>query len=396
MKLAADMVAFDLALVDKTPGQVKIQRTEYLPAGALPIIDQGQKPIAGYTDDSGAAYRGPLPVILFGDHTLAFKFVDFDFALGADGVRVLAAKAPFVAKFIYYYLISTPIQSRGYSRHFKFLREVKFPHVAEKEQRRVVGLLEQADRLRHLRAEADKLADSILPALFQKIFGDPVTNPNGWPRKPLGEITAITAPMVDPREPEYMDLPHVGPDRIEGGNGRLLPCLTAREEKLISGKYLFDTSHVLYSKIRPYLRKVALPEFSGLCSADMYPVSPLPKKTTREFLWALLLSSAFTNYTSEHSGRANMPKLNREQFAAYDCAVPPFDLQCKFSNQIGQLRQLESKRIVAHQNIETLFATMLHRAFTGELTAKWREAHLKELLVEMEHQAKLLRMPANN
>jgi type I restriction enzyme S subunit len=270
-----------------------------------------------------------------------------------------------------------------------------FPLPALREQRRIVEILEQADALRQKRAEADAIADRLLPALFNKTFGDQVSNQNKWPRKPLGEITAITAAMVDPRKTEYLDLPHVGPDRIESGNGMLLPCNSAREERLISGKYLFNPSHVLYSKIRPYLRKVALPEFSGLCSADMYPVTPLPNFITREFLWALLLSNAFTNYTAEHSGRANMPKLNREQFAAYDCAVPPIELQRWFSRQVIELRQFESKRVVAHGKIETLFATMLYNAFNGELTAQWREAHVKELLAEMEQQARLLRSNPN-
>jgi len=390
MKSAMEMVAFEQALADQTAGQMKIQRNEYLSAGALPVIDQGQKPIAGYTNNLGAAYQGPLPVILFGDHTLAFKYVDVPFALGADGVRVLAAKPPFLSKFLFYYLTSARMQSRGYSRHFKYLREMKFPHFAEREQRRIVDLLEQADGLRRQRADAGQLADRILPALFHTLFGDPATNLKGWPQLPLGEVTAITALMVDPQEPDYLDLPHVGPDRIETGTGRLLPCQTARDERLISGKYLFDEHHVLYSKIRPYLRKVALPDFSGLCSADMYPVTPLENMMTREFLWALLLSPTFTNYTSEHSGRANMPKLNREQFAAYKSFVPPIELQRKFSGQVAQLRQFDSKREMAHRIIESLFGLLLHRAFTGELTAKWREAHSKELLAEMEQQARLL------
>jgi type I restriction enzyme S subunit len=273
------------------------------------------------------------------------------------------------------------------------IRSTTLPLPALREQRRIVELLEQVDGLRRRREEVDALADRILPALFHKMFGDPVTNPKLWARLPLGEITRIDAPMVDPREPEHIDLPHVGPDRIEAHTGRLLPALTARQEGLISGKYLFDTRHVLYSKIRPYLRKVALPENRGLCSADMYPVTPLPDRATREYIWALLLSTAFTNYTTEHSERANIPKVNREQFANYLCPLPPLVLQQAFSERVGQLRSVGKRRNETRRNVDALFATMLHRAFTGELTAKWREAHLKELQAEMEHQVRLLARP---
>ena len=65
----------------------------------------------------------------------------------------------------------------------------------------------------------------------------------------------------------------------------LINLKTAKEEKLISGKFLFDTTMILYSKIRPYLMKVARPDFSGLCSADIYPLKPKDKIMTRDFLF---------------------------------------------------------------------------------------------------------------
>ena len=82
-------VPFDRALTDETGGQRKILRRDYLRSGSLPVIDQGQTSIAGYTNDPNMAYNGSLPVILFGDHTRIFKYVNFPFALGADGVKVL-------------------------------------------------------------------------------------------------------------------------------------------------------------------------------------------------------------------------------------------------------------------------------------------------------------------
>jgi len=149
------VVPFAKALRDDTAGQVKIFRRDYGSSGELPIIDQGAEKIAGYTDDRSAAYQGALPVILFGDHTRVFKYVDSPFALGADGVKALQPAPSFEPKFLYYYLINADIPGRGYSRHFKFLREIHFPLAAPSEQRRIVEILDQADRLHRLRAEAD-------------------------------------------------------------------------------------------------------------------------------------------------------------------------------------------------------------------------------------------------
>ena len=104
----------------------RIKQGSYLPAGAIPIIDQGQEPIGGYTNDQDLAYEGGLPVILFGDHTRSVKYVDRRFAVGAEGVKILRPNDAYVPKFFYYLLRSLQIPSRGYSRHFQFLRKFHF------------------------------------------------------------------------------------------------------------------------------------------------------------------------------------------------------------------------------------------------------------------------------
>lgn len=248
-----------------------------------------------------------------------------------------------------------------------FVRNVHVPVPPLAEQERIVKLLDEADELRKLRAQADHRTADLIPALFHEMFGDLTTNPKQWPLKMLGDITRIDAPMVDPRLEEYLDLPHVGPERIESGTGKILPTKTAREDDLISGKFLFDGRHVLYSKIRPYLRKVALPAFRGLCSADVYPVTPVQSEICREYLWIVLLSECFTKYTAGHRERANIPKVNREQFSAYQCPLPPLSLQKEFAQRVTEIRQMEAEQAACRSRLDALFQSLLHRAFAGEL-----------------------------
>lgn len=235
------------------------------------------------------------------------------------------------------------------------------------EQEHIVSILDAAEELRRLRDQADRRTADLIPALFHEMFGDPATNPKGWPTATLGELTYINAPMVDPRKPEYQALPHIGADRIEKETGKLLPAKTAEEDGLISGKFVYDTRYVLYSKIRPYLRKAALPEGSGLCSADVYPVQPKEKKMTREFLWSILLSDSFTGYTASLSTRVNMPKVNRKQLEAYPTMLPPLPLQKAYSARIAEIRALETTQAVSRRRLDDLFQSLLHRAFQGEL-----------------------------
>lgn len=111
---------------DTTAGNEKLQSSQFLEAGKIAVIDQGQSQIAGYSDDVSIAYRGKLPVIVFGDHTRIFKFIDHPFVLGADGVRVLTPKPKVNPLFAYWHCKLLNIPSAGYSRHFKYLKEKSF------------------------------------------------------------------------------------------------------------------------------------------------------------------------------------------------------------------------------------------------------------------------------
>src|SRR5438132_1279721 len=93
----------------------QIPSTEIQPSGCFPVVDQGQKFIAGYADQEARVIREGLPLVIFGDHTRCLKYVDFPFILGADGTKVLKPKAAlFDTKFFYFALLNLDIPSRGY------------------------------------------------------------------------------------------------------------------------------------------------------------------------------------------------------------------------------------------------------------------------------------------
>ena len=91
------------------------------------MIDQGKDLITGYIDDTSLAYDGPLPIIVFGDHTCVLKWVDFRFAVGADGTQLIQSKHPeeLPPRFLFYTLQFVPLEQFGYQRHFKYLKEAK-------------------------------------------------------------------------------------------------------------------------------------------------------------------------------------------------------------------------------------------------------------------------------
>ncbi len=155
-----------------------------------------------------------------------------------------------------------------------------------------------------------------------------------WPGVEMDAVSEINAKLVDPKLPKYACLPHVSAENMESGNGKLLQVRSAEEDKMTSGKYLFEPGCVLYSKLRPYLQKAAVASFRGLCSADMYPIRTKPDLIEPEFLLWILLSDEFTAYANGMSCRARMPKLNRAQLLSYVLPLPSLEVQRQIVAQL--------------------------------------------------------------
>lgn len=161
---------------------------------------------------------------------------------------------------------------------------------------------------------------------------------------------------------------HVGGANIESVTGRLLDLQTASEEGLISGKFHFQQDSVLYSKIRPYLMKVARPSFEGLCSADIYPLCPLIQVLDRDYLYYLLLSPGFTDFAISGSARAGMPKVNRDHLFDYRFELPSLNEQHRIVALLDEAfagiakarenteRNLENAREVFQRRLQDVFS----------------------------------------
>jgi type I restriction enzyme S subunit len=165
-----EVVSFDKAIA-KTVPVPKVNRSLYQSIGSVPVIDQGQPLIAGYVEDI-KPYDRELPVIVFGDHTRIFKFVNFPFVAGADGTKVLLPnRAYFDPIFLYYAFTTINIPSRGYNRHFNLLRENKLPKPSLPEQKKIAEILISLDN--KIKAEENK--KNALETLFKTLLHNLMT-----------------------------------------------------------------------------------------------------------------------------------------------------------------------------------------------------------------------------
>lgn len=148
----------------------KIKRSEYLVTGRIPVVDQSQEFIAGYINDEERVYEGPLPVIVFGDHTCTLKYVDFPFAIGADGTQLIRPTSDFDIRYFYYSLRSLSLEHFGYQRQFKYLKEKKVLWRPMEDQRKIAAILSAYDDLIENNTQRIAILQEMARLLYREWF----------------------------------------------------------------------------------------------------------------------------------------------------------------------------------------------------------------------------------
>lgn len=201
----------------------KIKQSDYLLEGKWPIIDQGQDFIGGYSNDANNVISGTPPYIVFGDHTKAIKFVNFQFIPGADGIKVLKPKSFFDPKLFYYFLQAIKLPDKGYARHFQYLEKSIIPLPPPDEQQRIVARIEelftQLDAgvagLEKVRAQVKRYRQAVLQAAVRGEYsGNCRFDEKNWERVKLKEVAQ-----------KVSDGEHFRPNVYESG----VPFLSAKD-----------------------------------------------------------------------------------------------------------------------------------------------------------------------
>jgi type I restriction enzyme M protein len=125
----------------------KIKKEKFKNKGKYPIVDQSENFVSGYWNNEEDLYKIDNSIVIFGDHTRCFKYIDFDFILGADGVKILDPIKEFNPKFFYFILTSLKIRNLGYSRHFKVLKKIKIPLPPLETQEQIVSELDNYQKI---------------------------------------------------------------------------------------------------------------------------------------------------------------------------------------------------------------------------------------------------------
>lgn len=304
-------------------------------------------------------------------------------------------------RFLYYWFLRLKLTDFANPGHVPSIRksvmeEIPFPVVAPSEQFRIVELLDEADRLRLLRREADAKAARILSVLFLKMFGDPATNPMGWPVRPLSAFADTVSRRNPSTRPDEM-FRYIDIAGVDGERGIITTTKTlAGRDAPSRARQVVGWRDTLISTVRPYLRATALVprELDEEIASTGFCV--LRPKIQHGYAWQYQLTRQqwFTEQLNARARGASYPAVTDADIFQLSVPVPtdPGLLE-QFDNEFESISKTLFHASNASMKVDELFNLLLQRAFSGQLTAKWREAHMKELLTEMEKQARLLNLP---
>jgi type I restriction enzyme S subunit len=321
--------------------------------------------------------------------TRIFKYVDFPFALGADGVKVLVPKRPFNPKFLFFYFQPVQMTSRGYSRHFKFLKELYLPFFPASEQQRIVEILDQADALRKKRGEADAKAMGIMRALFTNIFGRPdewTSSDNASPLASLVEIHSGGTPSK--KNPDFWEgeVPWISPKDMKQDilydSAEHISPFAAKQANL---KYINPGTVLIVVRgmILVHTVPIALAGSRLTINQDIKALELKSTDIDSIYLYAALRVSDRMILSKVRTAAHGTRKIDTEELLQLPVLIPSRHDSDRFCRRITQYNGTISRTIKTRGMIERLFENLLDHAFSGDLTAKWREGHMKELLGEM-------------
>lgn len=363
---------FNSVIADESGGNLKTPQSEYLASGRYAVVDQGKDLIAGYTDDESRLCRAQLPVIVFGDHTRCIKYVDFPFCMGADGVKVLRPKSEGDVKYLYHYLRQLRLPEGGYDRHFKYLKRTSVTLPPVSEQQRIAEILDKADALRANRRAALAQLDTLTQSIFLDMFGDPATNPKGWPREALTSACHCYSGGTPAKE-------------NEGNWVGSLPWFSPKDLKQDD---LFDSEDHISEEIPMTTSLKRLPADTvaivvrGMILAHTFPVSVLRvPATVNQDLKALLprrpidaqflahcLRVQSTRALGHVSASAHGTKrLDADGLERLHVLNAPAKLQSRFADLVKISQQSQCALKTSLAELDALFASLQDRAFRGEL-----------------------------
>ena len=366
MREGWEYICFESCL-NKIPKAKQVKTKEYNSGTKYPIISQEDKLISGYCDDESMLFHIDKPVIIFGDHTRVLKYIDFDFVVGADGVKIISPKENLNAKFLLYFLTWYNIPNLGYSRHYKLLKELDIPVPPLSTQLSIVSELDKINELIRLKKEQLKDYDNLAQSIFYEMFGDPVVNEKGWDFKKIGEIGTVERGAGISKK-----------DFVEDG----LPCIHYGQLHTILGPTTRHHHSCIPESLLPkykiahtndIIMAITSEDVEGSCKSTAWlgnydivigsDAAILHHEQDGTFLSYYTMTKAFFNEKSKYAKGFKVTHISAKEIENIPVYLPPLALQKDFAKRIEVIEHQKENIKSTIQDLETLLASRMQYWF---------------------------------
>lgn len=359
----------------------KIQRKDFLSEGAYPIVSQEESLINGFWDEAGDVFEVDRPVVVFGDHTRILKYIDFEFVLGADGVKVLKPRHFLDPRFFFYQLHTAKLSSLGYARHYRLLKEhrVSFPAFAE--QRRIASILDEAfEGIATAKAHAEKNLRNAREVFNSALDGALSRIGHGYVETTLGDEAEVLAGYAFPSKGYVAATNGV---RLLRGDNIMQGFLRWEDAKAWPTtdcapyeRFALRAGDVVLAMDRPWVKaglkraQLGVEDLPSLLLQRTARLRPR-ERMTEDFLFRLTGSDSFSRHLLALQTGIGVPHISGKQIESYRFALPPIEAQRKIALALDEMDR-QSQRLAENYQCKLaalgeLKQSLLHQAFSGQL-----------------------------
>ena len=337
-------IYFNDIFQDYTKYSLKIPKNMYLKSGLYPIIDQGKEEIAGFSNQSTDIFND-VPIIIFGDHTRIFKYIDYPFFLGADGVKILKNISNlFLDKFLYYSIKNFKIPNTGYNRHFKWLKNFKIKYISLVEQKKIVNIIEKIEGFILQKKEQLNYLKKLNKSLFTTMFGDIKTNDKNWEIRKIEDCTLNNIKNIDLKtngEITYIDISSINNKENIISSYKKYDNIREAPSR---AKKILNENDILISTVRPALKNIAIfNKKNSELTIGSTGFCVLRQKDTidSKYIFEIIKSNNFTETLIKKQIGANYPAVSDRDIKSIKIPIPPIELQNKFAERIEKIEKLK-------------------------------------------------------
>ncbi len=336
-----------------------------------PVLTAGKTFILGYTNEDDGIYKN-IPVIIFDDFTTESKYVDFNFKVKSSAMKILKTENQTTLKYLYYLMQTIPFNHETHKRYWisEYSKlKINIPEKIE-EQQEIVDILDAMSEIIRLREECIQHAQDLIPALFQEMFkpygniGDKIAlnylfefKSGGTPSKQVPEyfkgdipwITTVALNKLYINKDDANEL--ITEDAIQKSSTKLIP----------ENSLLFGT--------RVGIGKLAINKVPMCTNQDIVAMIPF-ENNNLNLVYAYWYLKQINNFFVANGRGATIQGITTHLVKSTEIIIPPIEIQNQFAQKVVEIENYIQEQQKELKNANQMFQSLLHHAFTGELTRR--------------------------